>query len=903
MKSVEQLLQEFGTNAETGLSQAQIKANQSKFGSNKRKIDTGISIFTLILDQFKDITVVGLLISVIIGFALAMLESDPKKKIIPFINPVIVLLLLATNAVVSIYFELQAKRRKRIANSFQPQTANVLRDRKIIQIPVDSLVCGDIVELKEGDRAPADLVILEVESSSIKYEIIDESSVLSLSNSPTGTITAGASVIHGKARCLVHRVATNQDFKSISVHATPSGQLLSSQLDKFSHTSSVIILIVCIAVGVLNLRQKTELGHGNGYKGLLTVVNISLALAIASLPEHLSLHFKTAQSKASNQMSECGAVVMDEAAVDNVGRLTVLCGNLTSTFTSRTFVVKQFTTISNESVSIFHVSGDNFDPFGQVTAAGQPVEFESHKSFEPISVGSLLSNTPLISYQDGSFVPVTENLIDASLQVFATKLNPSMKIDPKAGDLEVSMLSIWSKAKKANQGSVKSEFTPEQKFASHQIGDKLFYHGNYDTILRMSKYYLDDATGEVKPFNVSIISKLKYQFNVWAKDYRPIAIAYEENGDIIWISGIAIHNTLHPDAMSTVDSLGNLGIRVILTTGENPLTAGSFGEKLRIETESVITRDSWLSLTDVQKKETVKKNSIFANFTSEEKAELIQFLREDGENVGMISGDVHDTLAMRAADISIASYNSCDGVKGAASIVCSTESTDNISNCVELSRATAETSATCVRYIISTGIAQLLISLTTSAFNLPNLLSASSILLLNLLTYSFVILISTNSAKVTHRVPKNLITKFLRFRYLSVGLVSGACVLGSALSYYLYENNISLHTLMNHMTASRSLKSVFEDRAPQTMAVVTLYLVNVVNTYDSLSQYSSSYTLLFVFASISGFGCLSALMYIPFTQKICDFRDLSPLRWGLSAIAILPLILVNIVFKIVGRKQ
>jgi Ca2+ transporting ATPase len=166
-KSTDEVLAFFETTLERGLTTTQVDANRAKYGANTFPAPPRKFVFTMIIDNFRDPMVQVLLFSVIIGFVFAFTEPDPAARTTAFIEPWVITLILVLNAIISVLQELKAQASVESLKAFQPNVAHAVRDGVIVELDAADLVCGDIVEVGEGQQVPADARILRIKSTAL----------------------------------------------------------------------------------------------------------------------------------------------------------------------------------------------------------------------------------------------------------------------------------------------------------------------------------------------------------------------------------------------------------------------------------------------------------------------------------------------------------------------------------------------------------------------------------------------------------------------------------------------------------------------------------------------------------------------------------------------------------------
>ncbi|KAH0793982.1 calcium-translocating P-type ATPase, SERCA-type [Histomonas meleagridis] len=791
-------------------------------------------------------------------------------------------------AFISIYFEHKNRNLKKETFKYLSQTFKVHRNNHITNVNGEDLVCGDIIELSSGNRAPAGLLILNVNSPTVEYETLDENSQLTTSTNREGEIIAGSSILKGNLQCLVIKVSSMKDFKTISVRSTPSGKRLISQLNNFSKISSILIIVLCFLIFLLNVQNPKDT------KTLLIIFRLSLALAIVSIPENLSLYLRNSQIIASHEMSKNNTIVIDTHSIDTIGNVSVLCYDLFSTLASDILTVNQFSTISNELVDLFHVENKGYQLNGRITQNDEEcTDLNSRKAIEKLIISLMLIDQPGIIYNENNFVITSSNKRIPSLQIFANKL--MHKVFDK--DPNIQLLKAWTSIKRNKETEV---IVNNENKIVFKCDNNIYKIGNYQKVLNKCKYYVDDETGEEKLISNELRKKLEYLCsNIWAKQFIPKGISYKENnnGNHVWISGIAISNLLRKDALSSIELCKSSDIKTILISNEDEEITSMYSEMLRFPKDDIINDKQWSKMSNEEKKNIIKQKNVFCGFSSAEKIELINHLKENNEFVGFVSTNVDDISALRSSDVGITLSNSNECIRGVSSMILKNNSLNSISKAAMFSRSTKLTSIACLRFILSCGIAQIVNYLIYGIIGIQCKFSSSVILVLSLLTLPFTQCIASN-VYMTKKKTKNFLAKSV-IRFVVSGIVGGVSAFGAALYYYSFDSNGLQIPYQSILFGKRnSMKSLFIDDVPATLSAVTLLGVYIMNAIDAVSGsgYKSIKLAVFIVISISLLACFTCVRQI---GNVLHLAWLEPMQWLTSFVFTIPLFVVNFILRII----
>lgn len=163
-----QLLAHFDTSPTKGLTPDQVVHARAQYGTNEMPTEPPPSVFTLILEQFDDLLVKILLAAAVIDLGLAIVNGETGFTAL--IDPIVIGLILAANAAVGVATESNAAAAIAALREMEAESSRCLRGGTLITLPVKELVPGDIVEVRVGDKAPADCYVLEIHGAALRVD-------------------------------------------------------------------------------------------------------------------------------------------------------------------------------------------------------------------------------------------------------------------------------------------------------------------------------------------------------------------------------------------------------------------------------------------------------------------------------------------------------------------------------------------------------------------------------------------------------------------------------------------------------------------------------------------------------------------------------------------------------------
>nr|BCL12007.1 P-type calcium transporting ATPase [Plasmodium falciparum] len=361
---VEDVLKFLDVNKDNGLKNEELDDRRLKYGLNELEVEKKKSIFELILNQFDDLLVKILLLAAFISFVLTLLDMKHKKiEICDFIEPLVIVLILILNAAVGVWQECNAEKSLEALKELQPTKAKVLRDGKWEIIDSKYLYVGDIIELSVGNKTPADARIIKIYSTSLKVEqsmLTGESCSVdkyaekmedSYKNCEIqlkkNILFSSTAIVCGRCIAVVINIGMKTEIGHIQ-HAVIESNSEDTQtplqikIDLFGQQLSKIIFVICVTVWIINFKHFSDPIHGSFLYGCLYYFKISVALAVAAIPEGLPAVITTCLALGTRRMVKKNAIVRKLQSVETLGCTTVICSDKTGTLTTNQMTTTVF---------------------------------------------------------------------------------------------------------------------------------------------------------------------------------------------------------------------------------------------------------------------------------------------------------------------------------------------------------------------------------------------------------------------------------------------------------------------------------------------------------------------------------------------------------------------------------
>ncbi|XP_049597855.1 sarcoplasmic/endoplasmic reticulum calcium ATPase 1 isoform X1 [Syngnathus scovelli] len=460
-KPASEVLDFFGVNENTGLTQEQVKVQLEKYGPNELPAEEGKSLWELVLEQFENLLVRILLLAACVSFVLALFEEG-EESATAFVEPVVILLILIANAVIGVWQERNAENAIEALKEYEPEMGKVYRmNRKAVQrIKARDIVPGDIVEVAVGDKVPADIRLTSITSTTLRVDqsILTGESVSiikhtdpvpdprAVNQDKKNMLFSGTNIAAGRAIGVVVATGVATEIGKIRNQMASTEQEktpLQQKLDEFGEQLSKVISLICVAVWVINIGHFGDPVHGGSWmRGAIYYFKIAVALAVAAIPEGLPAVITTCLALGTRRMAKKNAIVRSLPSVETLGCTSVICSDKTGTLTTnqmsvyRMFVVDK---LQNSSCTLheFSITGSTYAPEGQILKGERAVQCGDYDGLLELATVCSMCNDSSLDYNEAKGVyekvgEATETALTTlveKMNVFKTDLSGLSKVE------------------------------------------------------------------------------------------------------------------------------------------------------------------------------------------------------------------------------------------------------------------------------------------------------------------------------------------------------------------------------------------------------------------------------------------------------------------------------------------
>jgi P-type Ca2+ transporter type 2C len=875
--SVEEIVTALETNAENGISAGEAINRTATFGANVYAEQKQKPVWLMLVLQFKSPIVYLLL------FAVAVTIYFKN-----YIEAIAIGVVIFVNALIGFFMELQARSSMNALKEMDVILSKVIRDGKILHIPSEKITVGDLIFLEAGDIIPGDAHLVEAnqlqcdESSLTGESLPTEKNIEKLPKETTlgnqlNMVFKGTSVMNGNGKAVITGIAENTQLGTIT-SLVDSHEETKTPLDK--KIAALSMKLIWITLFMTSIFAATGFLQG---KHWALILETSIALAVAAFPEGLPIVATVALAYGMLLMAKRNAIVKKLSAVETLGSTNIILTDKTGTLTENKIYVDTFSfPEENIKVSI----ENNILKYGKGN-----IEKSKNNLEKLIMIGALCNNAAPKHDEDKKKLlgdPIEIALIhvaDASGTTADRLKAESERISEMPFNSDTKMMGTLHNSK---------------------IGNFVAAKGSAEHLLKKCTQILIGET--VQAITDDDRKKIIDESEKMAADgLRVLAFAYKEENNInqddflnnlVYAGMIGFLDPPRLDIKGAILSCRKAGIKIVMITGDHPMTALNIAKKVGLvdeKEEQVITGSdlpNMDSLSDDWEKK-ILATAVFARTTPKQKLEIVAIFQKGGNIVAMTGDGVNDAPALKKADIGIAmGLRGTQVAKETASIVLKDDSFTSIAEAVAHGREIFQNIQKFVIYLVSCNLSEIFIVTALGFIEPAATLLPLQILFLNMVTDVFPALalgLGKGDKTVMDRPPrdpKNLIIS--NKNWVAIGLYSFLMTVAViAAAVYCKEvlladnkttNNVAFITL-----AFAQLFHVFNMVSPQSKL-----LVNEItkNKFVWLALLICTAQMILVFA-------------VPKLRMVLGLNMLSSDMWMVSIIASLgPLVLVQL-YKII----
>lgn len=610
-----------------GLSDTQATKRIEKLGLNEIKQAKPKRWYSYFLDSlFSPFNCILLGIVAILCYTDVYLPETPS-----YANIIVIAILVTASTLLDFFEEYRSNKAAEQLKQLVATTTSVIRNGKEVQIPIKEVTLGDIVTLSAGSMIPADLRIIESkdlyvgqsaltgESDSVKKSVESELSINDLDSiSDLDTICfMGTNVISGSAKGVVIKTADSTYFGKIA-HTLTQGKPKTAFQKGIENISRLLIKFMLVLIPIVFLL--TAWKHS-----AITAFTFAVAIAIGITPLLLPVILSSSLSKGAVRMSKKKTIVKKLDSIQNFGAMNILCTDKTGTLTEDKIVLEKYLNIKGE----------------------EDLRVLKHAFLNAF-------------FQTGLKGNIDEAVIKRGIENGLGNFRETYKkVDEIPFDFARRRLSVI-----VSDGSKKQMITK----------------GAVEEILNICT--LVDNDGQVEPITKSIkdnIRKISRKLN--EDGLRVVAVCQKndilqnetfdvsDEKNMVLLGFIGFLDPPKESAKESIKKLSQVGIRVIVLTGDNAEVTKCICSKVGINSNKIVLGTQLDKLSDTAVLRLLKKTNIFAKLSPIQKARIVRLLKDAGNIVGYMGDGINDSPSLTNSDVGISVDTAVDIAKESADII------------------------------------------------------------------------------------------------------------------------------------------------------------------------------------------------------------------------------------------
>lgn len=678
------------TSRRRGLSQKEAQTRLDRFGFNQVPPPPTRAASEILKEQLANLPTILLIISA----GLSVLTGGVG-------DAVLILAVVVANTSIGYATESGAEEIVGSLSQTKSYKTQVIRDGILQEVPVECIVAGDILYLTPGTSVPADARLINTNSITVDESLITGESLPIAKSSrklkrksvpladQINMIFCGTQITGGDGYAVVVHTGSETEIGGIQALIGISRRPQTSlqiQLAELTQKLVFASLGFSGAVFILHLMRRQP---------LLESLKSAITLAIAAIPEGLPTVATTILAQGVKNLKEGGVLVRRIGAIENLGTINLLCLDKTGTLTRNQMTVTSIQTV--------------FD--------------------KPAERVQLMRVSILCNEADESQGSPTEKALIQMAVTAGIAVNDFRAKHP--------IIKTRYRSEKRGMMSTLHKTPAEGRF--------LAVKGNPDEVLARCQWYLHE--GLRSPITKKILDKIQAQNKKMSENgLRVLGFAFKETphhqilkeDHLTWIGLVGMSDPIRPEVHRFLEDLRKAGVRPVIVTGDQAMTALSVGKTLGLGTGqpiSVIESTSLESALPDELSQIAHHADIFARVSPAHKLRIVQALQRSGNVVAMTGDGINDGPALKTANVGVAmGVNGTDVARKVADIILVKDDLYSIILAIQEGRKIRENLKKSIDYIIAQNLTEVLLTFISTLSGLGSPLSPMQLLWINLIT-------------------------------------------------------------------------------------------------------------------------------------------------------------------------
>ena len=843
-----------------GLTPEQAAARLARDGRNVLTEPPKPSLVKRFFQQLADPMILVLLAAALIS---AITSAYAHES---FADVIIILIVVIINAVLGVYQESKAEQAIAALKKLSAAHSRVLRGGKLVTVPSEELVAGDVLVLEAGDAVPADARVIESASLRAEEAALTGESV-PVAKSPDALTDAGdiglgdrsnmlylgSSIVYGRGRAVVTATGMHTEMGHIAdaltqtqEHKTP----LQLRLTQLSRILTWLVLGICVVVFVVGVLRA---GTING-RVVLDTFLIAVSLAVAAIPEGLAAVVTIVLSIGVTNMSRRSAVIRRLTAVETLGCAQVICSDKTGTLTQNRMTVTEcagsdahlLATAMALCVDAVH------DPETD-TVTGEPTE------------------AALVRWA------VAQGLAPSALRA------QYPRVAEAPFDSERKMMSTLHA-----DGSSVVQYTKGAPDVLLPLCDRIWIDGRAEPMTDAHRAEIAARNHAMTGNALRVLAAAMRTYDALPDDTSPAAL--EQHLCFLGLTGMI--DPVRPEVVDAVRACRSAGIRPVMITGDHVDTAAAIAKELGLlgPGDEAVTGTELSAMDDAAFARRLQHISVYARVQPEHKTRIVKAWRDAGFVTAMTGDGVNDAPSIRAADIGIGmGVTGTDVTKNVADMVLADDNFATIVGAVEEGRRIYDNIQRAIKFLLGSNMSEVLSIFVATMLGFT-ILEPVHLLWINLLTDCFPALalgMERAEPDVMSRPPRSaresIFAHGVGFDCVYQGVMCAILTLAAFFIGHYMEYGV--WTLTNSPDGT-------------TMAFLTLSMAEIFHSFNMRAHRASIFTLrtpnwTLVGAAAASLALTTLCIYVPFLADAFDFTAISAAEYAVAmglAVLVIPVV-------------
>ncbi|EGP4755753.1 cation-translocating P-type ATPase [Enterococcus faecium] len=863
-QTIEEVRKVTEADPDTGLSSQEVDERRKKQGLNKFDEAPKESIIKKFFRSLSDFTTIILLIAAVISFYTAFATEHGD-----LFEGLLIIAIVVINSVLAIVQEGNAEKALESLQDMNKQTATVIRDGKVTTVESEQLVVGDILVLESGDAISADARLIEasqlrVEESALTGEseaVEKDAAFVAKEDESLGDqinmVFKGCTVAAGRGKAIVTAIGMATEMGKIAdllnentMQKTP----LQVRLNQLGKRISMIALAAAALVFVIGELQGEP---------LLEMFMTSISLAVAAVPETLTVIVTLTLAYGVQKMARKHAIIRQLPAVETLGTANVICSDKTGTLTQNEMRVRRVWSKDDEVTNI--------------------EDSMTNSAMEILKMAALCTDVTVEQEDDDLVIkgnPTEVAIVRAVEENYHTKAELEEKY-PRVNELP---------------------FDSERKMMTtvHQMGEKYISitKGAFDVLApRFSSGDVEQAAIVNDRFGKRALRVIAVGYATYDEEPQDISSEALEK-DLRLIGLIGMIDPPRPESKGAIKRAKKAGIKTVMITGDHVVTASAIAKELGIlnDPSEALSGSELHQLSDEELDARVKALSVYARVTPEDKIRIVKSWQRTGAVVAMTGDGVNDAPALKASNVGCAmGITGTDVAQSAADMILTDDNFATIVDAVSQGRSVYQNIRKAINFLLSCNISEIFIVLIAMLLGWGAPFTAVQLLFVNVVAdglpgFALGREPAEHGIMDQPPIPKNE-GIFARGLLQKIAINAGVFTIVTLFGYYLGSY---VDTISPWVDASQHVG--------QTVAFLILAYSSILHVFNVRSSQSifkvnlATNKALFEMALLA-LAITTAVALLPFTQELFGLVHISLNHWFLVGILSIVPIAVNELIK------